>query len=95
MTTDSESLLPVLLRTGQDEAAQISSFQNATFQLAGPLIALSIATSVNVPEEIINRGEAAVAEWVAAVLAAAANAVARNALSFEVHVGSSDAGTPL
>ena len=91
MTTDFNAPPPVLLRTGQDEGTQISNFQNATFQFAGPLVALSIATSVKVPEEVANLGEAAVAAWVNTVLLAASNAVEPKALTFEVHVGPSDA----
>ena len=95
MTTDSELFRPVFLRTGQDEGTQISSFQNATFQRAGENLALSIATTIQVPDEVVAQGEAAVATWVEDALWQAASAVKGKALTFEVHVGPSDEASNL
>lgn len=95
MTPESEKFRPVLLRTSQDEATQVSSFQNATFQRVGENLAISIATTIQVPDEISAQGEAAVATWVEAALWQAASAVKGKALTFEVHVGPSDEASNL
>lgn len=74
--------------TGVNEIEQERLFANATLQRAGKMIAVSIATYVEIPEEVAFAGEDAVARFLAREL----SAVARNAQSieFDVRVGLSE-----
>ena len=69
------------------EYDQEGSFMNATLQSAGEAVAMSIATSLEVPVDVIARGQQAIAEYVQTVLSAAAGSC--NGLNFEVQIGPS------
>lgn len=90
MPSKNPSNISVVLHKGQDEAAQMQSFQNATFQTVGEKLVMSVATTVTVPDEVISQGEDAVATWVEHLLWKAGNSVEGNALAFEVYLGASD-----
>ena len=85
----------VEVKTGLDEASQTSNFQNATLQSAGPKLAMSIATRLEVPAYVANAGEAAVAQFVQETLTRAAVAASGSKqLTFEVQIGHSSDWTP-
>lgn len=74
----------VQVRTGVDGDSQDSSFGNATLQATGDhTIEFSIATTAQVPADVSGRGEQAVADFLAAVLAPAASGPVR----FDIQVG--------
>lgn len=75
----------VNIATGIPEDEQESSFMNATLQGAGPGIAFSIATKLDIPDEIISKGEAMVATYISQTLETAA--AGAPGLHFEVQLG--------
>lgn len=79
----------VTIETGCDEEGQQSSFMNATLQGAGPMIAFSVATELDIPGSVSENGEQAVAEYLREALTVAAKAAAKYGLTFDVQVGPS------
>jgi hypothetical protein len=78
----------VTVTTGTGEEAQLSSFQNATLQSAGPRFTMSIATSLTLPSHLANSSESEIAAYVQELLTRAAFAAsASKQLQFEVHIG--------
>lgn len=76
----------IAIERGVGEDDQVGSFQNATFQTAGERVAFSIATTIAVPDEISDKGEEAVTEFIHRVLAPSARAGAK----FDVQIGPSE-----
>ena len=71
--------------TGIDEHDQELKFTNSTLQNAGKMVSFSVATYVEIPEEIAFSGEDAVAAFLAAQLSKANRNVP--CLEFDVQVG--------
>lgn len=77
----------VKIDRGVSEEAQEGSFMNATLQDAGGGMAMSIATTLQVPEHIAAEGEEAVAKYVQNTLVHAGSTSSR--LRFHVQIGPS------
>lgn len=77
----------VRIDRGVPEEDQEGSFMNATLQGVGSSLAMSIATTLLVPDHIANDGEEAVAKFVNNALVFAGNTSSR--LRFHVQIGPS------
>ena len=69
-------------------SAQESTFMNATLQGLGNGIAISIATFLNVPDEVTVKGEADTKLYIKEMLSKAAENIP--GLTFEVQIGPDD-----
>jgi hypothetical protein len=78
----------VIVTEGIPGADQQGSFINATLQAVGLNLDMSVATRVEVPPGVIEKGEGVVAAFVHTLLLKA-TAAAGSALHFEVQLGSS------
>lgn len=79
----------VKIETGLSEGDQQSSFQNATLQGAGDRLAFSVATEMDIPEDVSSQGEIAVADYLREQFSKA-TAVVPN-LRFDIQLGVSHA----
>jgi hypothetical protein len=78
----------VCVEAGIPEDDQQGSFQNATLQGAGDNLAFSIATHLDIPDEIAREGEGAVASYITEQMARVA-AAGVPGLRFTVQIGAS------
>ncbi len=75
----------ITIESGVDEAEQISSFQNATLQSIGENLAVSIATFVEVPDDIA-QDPARLETYLHGLLSASVHAT-QGQLNYEVQIG--------
>jgi hypothetical protein len=76
------------VKLGISEGDQEDSFQNATLQGAGELVAFSIATFISIPSDVAEKGEATIAAFIESTLLQATQSTGGK-LKFSVQIGPS------